>query len=69
VIVIKASSLASFIAVAEITYTAYLLVGTYFQPFEILIFAGILYLILTYTTAFLMRRLEHRFRIPGYGER
>jgi len=69
VIVIKDSSLASTIAVVDITLEAKQLNGTYFQPFEIFLFAAFLYLILTYATSFAMRRLERRFRIPGYGER
>ena len=69
VIVIKDSSLASVIAVVEITAMAGQLNGTYFQPFEIFIFAAFLYLCLTYATSFMMRALERKYHIPGYGDR
>ena len=68
VIVIKDSSLAYAISVAEITLVSYQLNARYFEPFTVFLFAALLYLILTYVTSTLMRTLERRVRIPGYGE-
>jgi polar amino acid transport system permease protein len=68
VIVIKDSSLAYAISVAEITLVSYQLNARYYEPFTVFLFAALLYLILTYVTSTLMRTLERRVRIPGYGE-
>ena len=68
VIIIKDSSLAYAISVAEITLVSYQLNARYYEPFTVFLFAALLYLILTYITSTLMRTLERRVRIPGYGE-
>lgn len=69
VIVIKDSSLAYAISVAEITFVSSQMNGRYFEPFQIFLFAAFLYFCLTFVTGQLMKGAEHRYRIPGYGER
>jgi len=68
VIVIKDSSLAYAVSVAEITFVSYQLNGKYFEPFQIFLFAAFLYFCLTLVTGYLMRGVEKKYRIPGYGE-
>lgn len=68
VIVIKDSSLGYAISVAEITFVSSQLNGRYFEPFQIFLFAAFLYFCLTFVTGQLMKGMEHRYRIPGYGE-
>lgn len=67
IIDIKDSSLAYVISVFELTARAHQLNAVYFEPFLIFIFVAIVYLIITFSTSTVMKQVEKRFRIPGYG--
>jgi His/Glu/Gln/Arg/opine family amino acid ABC transporter permease subunit len=67
IIDIKDSSLAYAISVAELTMSAYLIGTATFEPFVVFIFVAFVYLIITFSTSTIMKRVEKRFRIPGYG--
>jgi His/Glu/Gln/Arg/opine family amino acid ABC transporter permease subunit len=69
IIDIKDSSLAYAIGVVELTKLSYQLNSNYFEPFVIFVFVAILYLIITFSTSTIMKQVEKRFRIPGYGGR
>ncbi|MDD1767289.1 MAG: amino acid ABC transporter permease [Methanomassiliicoccales archaeon] len=64
---IKDSSLVSAIGIWELTLVGKELNAKYFEPFQIFIFIAIVYFIMTYATSKIMRRVEKRFKIPGYG--
>jgi polar amino acid transport system permease protein len=68
VTVIKDSSLAYTIAVAEITYVESRIIAIYGDPFTTLIFVALIYFTLTFSTSTIMRIVEKKFRIPGYME-
>jgi len=67
IIVIKDSSLAYAIGVIELTKLGYQLNGDYFEPFLIFTFVAFVYLIITFSTSTVMKQVERKFRIPGYG--
>jgi len=67
IILIKDSSLVSAIGIWELTLVGKELNAKYFEPFMIFIFIAIVYFIMTYATSKIMRRVEKKFRIPGYG--
>lgn len=67
IIVIKDSSLAYAIGVVELTKLGYQLNGDYFEPFLIFTFVALVYLIITFSTSTVMKQVERKFRIPGYG--
>lgn len=58
--VVKVTSLASVISVAELTYEGRLLSATYFRPMEALTMVAVIYLVLIYPVSFLSARLERR---------
>jgi His/Glu/Gln/Arg/opine family amino acid ABC transporter permease subunit len=62
---IKDSSLVMTIGVMELTLTSKFVIAQTFQPFPVLIFAALLYFIMTFTTARILMYVEHRFAIPG----
>jgi His/Glu/Gln/Arg/opine family amino acid ABC transporter permease subunit len=62
VAIIKESSMASAIGVAEITYGAKLVTGATYRSFEPLIVAAICYFILTFTLGRLMAYVERRLK-------
>lgn len=62
VAIIKESSMASAIGVAEITYGAKLVTGATYRSFEPLIVAAICYFILTFTLGRLMACVERRLK-------
>ncbi len=67
--VIKNSSLASLIAVNEVTLTATILVSQTFEPMQVYLVLAALYLILILPISLLARWLERRFGIgAGMGE-
>jgi polar amino acid transport system permease protein len=67
IILIKDSSLVSAIGIWELTLVGKELNAKYFEPFTVFIFIAIVYFIMTYSTSKIMRRVEKKFRIPGYG--
>ncbi|MDD1766236.1 MAG: amino acid ABC transporter permease [Methanomassiliicoccales archaeon] len=67
IILIKDSSLVSAIGIWELTLVGKELNAKYFEPFTVFIFIAIVYFIMTYATSKIMRRVEKKFRIPGYG--
>jgi His/Glu/Gln/Arg/opine family amino acid ABC transporter permease subunit len=67
IIVIKDSSLSYAIGVVELTKLGYQLNGDYFEPFLIFVFVALVYLIITFSTSTVMKQVERKFRIPGYG--
>ncbi len=64
---IKYSSLAYVITCIELTGEAKILVSRTFQPTEVYLVAGIYYLLLVSAATWLLRKLEKRFAIPGFG--
>jgi His/Glu/Gln/Arg/opine family amino acid ABC transporter permease subunit len=62
---IKDSSLVMTIGILELTLTGKIISGATAQPFVVLLFVALLYFILTFTTARIMRYVEKRFAIPG----
>jgi polar amino acid transport system permease protein len=68
VTVIKDSSLAYTIAVAEITYNENRIIANTGDAFPTLMFVAAIYFTLTFTTSTIMRVVERKFRIPGYME-
>lgn len=64
---IKDSSLVSAIGIWELTLVGKELNAKYFEPFQVFIFIAIVYFIMTYATSKIMRRVEEKFKIPGYG--
>ncbi len=68
VTVIKDSSLAYAIGVAELTYLSSRIIPVDFKPFPVFIFVAVIYFILTFSTSTIMRYVERKFRIPGYME-
>lgn len=62
VAIIKESSMASSIGVAEITYAGKLVTGATYRNFEPLIVAAVCYFILTFTLGRLMAYVERRFK-------
>ena len=62
VTIIKESSMASSIGVAEITYAGKLVTGATYRNFEPLIVAAVCYFILTFTLGRLMAYVERRFK-------
>jgi His/Glu/Gln/Arg/opine family amino acid ABC transporter permease subunit len=62
---IKDSSLVMTIGVLELTLTSKFVIAHTFQPFPVLIFAAILYFIMTFSTARILMYVEKRFAIPG----
>jgi His/Glu/Gln/Arg/opine family amino acid ABC transporter permease subunit len=70
--IIKDSSLASLIAVNEVTLTATILVSQTFQPMQVYLVLGLLYLAIIIPLTFLSHRMERRFRgdqALGRGDR
>lgn len=65
IVLLKESSLASFIAVAELTYQGHLLQAATFRPIEILSVVAAIYFILTFPLSLLVQYLERR---AGIGE-
>jgi polar amino acid transport system permease protein len=66
IMLLKESSLASFIAVAELTYQGHVLQAATFRPIEILTVVAAIYFILTFPLSLLVQYLERR---AGIGER
>lgn len=65
IILLKESSLASFIAVAELTYQGHVLQAATFRPIEILSVVAGVYFVLTFPLTVLVQYLERR---TGIGE-
>ncbi len=65
IILLKESSLASFIAVAELTYQGHVLQAATFRPIEILSVVAGVYFVLTFPLTVLVQYLERR---AGIGE-
>jgi polar amino acid transport system permease protein len=62
---IKYSSLAYMVTVAELMTEAKVLASRYFKPIEIFIIAGIIYWVLVTVATRLIERLEKKMEIPG----
>jgi polar amino acid transport system permease protein len=60
IIILKDSSLASFIAVDELLYQGYVLQSSTFRPLEILTVVALIYFVLTYPLTILVEQLERR---------
>lgn len=67
IILIKDSSLVSAISVWELTLVAKELNAKYFDPFTIFLFVAVVYFVMTYATSKIMRIVEKRTAIPGFG--
>jgi polar amino acid transport system permease protein len=65
IVLLKESSLASFIAVAELTYQGHVLQAATFRPIEILSVVACVYFALTFPLSLLVQYLERR---SGIGE-
>ena len=60
IVLLKESSLASFIAVAELTYQGHVLQAQTFRPIEILTIVAVIYFVLTFPLSLLVQLLERR---------
>jgi polar amino acid transport system permease protein len=65
-ILLKNSAVTYALGVAEIMTRAHNVAARTYQYLAMFIFAGFIFLILTYIGTFLIRRLESHVRIPGY---
>jgi polar amino acid transport system permease protein len=65
IVLLKESSLASVIAVAELTYQGQILQASTFRPIEILTVVAIVYFVLTFPLSLFVQHLERR---AGIGE-
>jgi His/Glu/Gln/Arg/opine family amino acid ABC transporter permease subunit len=63
IIMVKATSIASFVAVGDLTGEAVRATSITYQPFLFIVMAGVLYLVLSGSLALLQVWLEARFRI------
>lgn len=68
IILIKDTSLVSVISVTELTYWGRQINAVYFEPFLVFFFIALVYFIMTFTTSKVLRILERKYKIPGYGE-
>ncbi len=66
---IKYSSLAYIVTCIELTGEAKILVSRSFRPTEVYLVAGVYYLVLVSAATWLLRHLEKKFSIPGFGRR
>ena len=64
--IFKNSAVATTIGLIELSRQAQQLVDFTAQPYEAFIAVTLLYVLINVTVMFLMRRLEHRVRVPGY---
>lgn len=64
VTLLKFSSLASILGVAELTYTAQALSSSAFRPIEVFTFLGIEYFVLCSTLSLLARKISSRYAAP-----
>ena len=62
-VLLKDSSIVSLIGLQDIMNTAHLAASETFQPFNYYVFAGVLYLILTYISTFLGNKIEKHFAL------
>ncbi len=60
---IKSTALVAAISVVELTYTAQRYIGSTYKPFEMFLLAGILYIIIIYTTGRAVAWLDRRVQI------
>ncbi|MDH7509124.1 MAG: amino acid ABC transporter permease [Methanomassiliicoccales archaeon] len=67
IILIKDSSLVSAISVWELTLVAKELNAKYFDPFTIFLFVAAVYFIMTFATSKILRVVEKKTAIPGFG--
>ena len=65
IIIIKNSSLVSVIAVTELTRRSQQIASTTFKPLEVYLIAGIIYVIINLSLAYLGRRIERRLAVSG----
>lgn len=63
VALIKGTALVSTISVVELTYTAHRFIGSTYRPFELLITAGALYMIIIYGAIHIVAVLDRRFAL------
>lgn len=66
IVIVKDSSLASFIAVPELTYQAHVLQASTFRPIEVLTVVAVIYFLINYPLGLLVSYLERR---SGVNER
>ncbi|SKA82809.1 amino acid ABC transporter permease [Desulfobaculum bizertense] len=66
-IILKDSALAFVIGVAELMSRTRSVASTTHQPLPLALFAGALFLVLTWVGLKMLRRLENKVRIPGYS--
>lgn len=69
IVLIKESAIISVIGVQDLMYNADTLRGTTFRPFAPLIFAGIIYFIITFSISKVLRNLERRLGASDQGQR
>ncbi len=67
IILIKDSSLVSAISVWELTLVAKELNAKYFDPFTVFLFVAVVYFVMTFATSKILRVVEKKTAIPGYG--
>lgn len=65
IISLKDTSLLSFIAVRELTRQGQIIIATNFRAFEIFTVVGIMYLLMTLSISFGLRRLERKLDVAG----
>jgi polar amino acid transport system permease protein len=61
--IVKNTSLASVIGVAELTYTSKLINNSTFQPFQVFVLVAALYFCMCFPLAWWSRKLEHRLNV------
>jgi polar amino acid transport system permease protein len=66
VMLLKESSLASVIGLAELTRIGEYMMSATFRALEAFTIVALIYLLLSYTFYFTSRRIEKRFAIPGF---
>ncbi len=60
---IKATALVAAISVVELTYTAQRYIGSTYKPFEMFLLAGVIYMVIIYTTGLGISWLDRRAQI------
>lgn len=61
---IKGTALVAAISVVELTYTAQRYIGSTYKPFEMFLLAGVLYMVIIFTTGKAIAFLDRKVRMP-----
>jgi polar amino acid transport system permease protein len=63
--IVKNTSLASVIGVADLTYTSKLINNSTFQPFQVFVLVAALYFLMCFPLAWWSRKLEDRLNVSN----